>query len=81
MADLFKVLKWYLLASVLSSFYGVLISANYITETLTHTQVKYLDLGVNMLIAVLYIVALVKTIISLRLMPNTINPADRLSVG
>jgi type III secretory pathway component EscS len=73
MSDLFIILKWYLLASVVSGLYGIILSVNYITESLTNTQGQYLDLLANLLVASLYLVAFIKTIHALRAMPNNTN--------
>ena len=80
MRDLFEVLKWYLVASLVSALYGVVISFDYIAETMTQRQDQYLGLGANIIIAVLYLVAIFKTFGALKSLPNkSIQPNAKAS--
>ena len=72
MDDLFRIIKWYLLATAISALYGTAQSVNYISETLTHSQELYLDLIVNILITCAYFVALLKTLSTLRAISNNL---------
>lgn len=80
MDNLINIIKWYLLATVISAVYGVLLSINYITDALTQSQGQYFDLLMNIVIACLYVVAFAKTISTLRAMPNnSIQPTANAS--